>query len=108
MIKSKIQEKQTTINRKLQSGNALPEEIKAVEGEKEALENELQVHRTMAREYLQYYKVQEKCTQQWARICQLEVKSNKTEAEEDELSTLKHFFTLLLSADYQMQKLLPH
>ena len=84
MIKSKIQEKQTTINRKLQSGNALPEEIKAIEGEKEALENELQVHRTVARESFQYYKeVQEKCTQQWARICQLEVKSNKTEAADE-------------------------
>ena len=108
MIKSKIQEKQTAINRKLQSGNAFPEEIKELEGEKETLEDELQEHRTVARESLQYYKeVQEKCSQQWSRICELEVKSNKTEAE-DELSTLKHCFTLLLSADYQMQKLLPH
>ena len=108
-IKSTIHEKQTTINRKLQNGNALPEEIKTIEVEKQALENELQTHRDVARESLQYYKEsEEKCAKQWARICELEVKSSKTEAEKDELSTLKHCFTLLLSADYQMQKLLPY
>ena len=87
----------------------MPEEIKAIEEDKQALENELQTHRDVARESLQYYKeAEEKCTQQWARICELEVKSNKTEAEEDELSTLKHCCMLLSSADYQMQKLLPY
>ena len=61
-MKSKIQEKQTTINRKLQSGSGLPEEIKGIEEEKQTLENELQTHRDVARESLQYYKeVEVKC-----------------------------------------------
>ena len=77
-IRSKIHEKQTTINRKLQGGNALPKEIKT------------------------------KCAKQWVRICELEIKSSKTEAKKDELSTLKHCLMLLLSAEYQMLKLLPY
>lgn len=57
--------------------------------------------------YNNYYKeAEEKCMQQWGRICDLEVNSNKTEAEEDELSTLKCCFTLLLSANYQMLPIL--
>lgn len=97
MIKSQVQEKQTTINRKLQSGN----EIKALEEDKRMLENELQAHRDVARESLQYYsEMKKKCTQQW-EISEIEAKPSKTQA-------LKHCFTLLLSTDFQMQKLLPY
>ena len=96
MIKSKIQEKQTTINRKLQSGNALLEEIKAIEEEKQVLENELQTHRDVARDSLQYYKeAKEKCAQDWAKICELEMKSNKTHSEEDNFllqNTVSHYY----------------
>jgi len=42
----------------------------------------------------------------WERICEIEAKPSKTQALEEELSTLKHCFTLLLSANFQMQKLL--
>lgn len=97
MIKSQVQEKQTTINRKLQSGN----EIKALEEDKWMLENELQAHRDVARQSLQYYsEMKKKCTQQW-EISEIEAKPSKTQA-------LKHCFTLLLSTDFQMQKLLPY
>ena len=56
MIKSTIQEKQTTINRKLQSGNASSDEIEALREEKQSLESKLETHRSVARESLQYYK----------------------------------------------------
>ena len=49
----------------------MPEEIKGIEEEKQALDSELQ---TLPRESLQYYKKGE--TQQWLRICELEALSN--------------------------------
>jgi len=47
------------------------------------------------------------CTTQWKRIAELETKSNLNEDEIDESAGLKSKFDLLLSADYQMSKLVP-
>ena len=48
-----------------------------------------------SRESLQYCsEIKKKCTEQWERICEIEAKPNKTQALEEELSTLKHCFTL--------------
>ena len=69
----------------------------------------LRDHKKVARESLQYYKsMKEKCAKQWQAIVEVEEKSPRTDAEEERLKELKHCYTLLLSADYQMQKLIPH
>jgi len=47
------------------------------------------------------------CTIQWKRIAELEAKSNLNEDEIDESAGLKSKFDLVLSADYQMSKLVP-
>ena len=49
----------------------------------------------------------DKCKQQWEEIKQLEAKSHTAE-EDEQLQTLKNTFTLVLSADYQMNKLIPY
>ena len=47
------------------------------------------------------------CTIQWTRIAELEAKSNLNEDEIDASAGLKSKFDLVLSADYQMSKLVP-
>lgn len=55
-IKASIQEKQSLIIRKLQSGNVDAAEIQELKTEKESLETKLQEHKEMAHQSLQYYK----------------------------------------------------
>ena len=47
-----------------------------------------------------------KCAQQWKEITELE-SAEKSPENYEKLKELKSVFTLLLSADYQMSKLLP-
>ena len=107
-VKATIQ-KQTSINRKLQSGSADATEIAQLEKDKKTLEDKLQKHKDVARESLQYYKdVKTKCCEQWKEITTLDSKSDRSSAEDERLEQLKHCFTLVISADYQMQKLVPY
>ena len=63
----------------------------------------------MAHQSLQYYKeMKDRCCKQWKEIVALEQKSDRSSAEEEKLDQLKHCFTLIISADYQMQKLVPY
>ena len=108
-MKATIQEKQTSINRKLQSGNADATEIAQLEKDKQTLEDIVQEHKDVARESLQYYKeMKEKCCEQWKEITTLDSKCDRSSAEDEQLEQLKHCFTLVISADYQMQKLVPY
>ena len=75
---------------------------------KEGLERSLQEHREKARDSLQYYReMKTKCLQQWKEIVELESSDRSPDADE-KLKQLRNTFTLLLSADYQMSKLLPY
>ena len=89
--------KQTTIDRKSQSGIALPEETKLLmKSNKHWKMNSKLTEMLLKNLCNNYYKEsEEKCAKQRARICELEVKSSKTEAETDELSTPKHFHTIV-------------
>lgn len=94
-IKAVIQEKQTSINRKLQSGNADATEIEQLEDEKKALEDKLQEHNDIARDSLEYYKeMKKKCCEQWKEIAVLESNSDRNSIEDEQLEELKHCFTL--------------
>ena len=107
--KASIKEKQTTINRKLQSGNVDAVEVEELNKEKQSLESNLQEHKDIARESLEYYKeMKEKCCEQWKEITTLESKADRNTTEDEKLEQLKHCFTLTVSADYQMQKLVPY
>ena len=107
--KASMQEKQTTINRKLQSGDVDAAEIQQLESEKESLETKLQEYKEVVCQSLQYYKEMKNwCCEQWKGIIDLEEKSEKSSAKEEKLDQLKHCFTLVISADYQMQKLIPY
>ena len=50
----------------------------------------------------------EKCKSVWKKVAELEQKASLSEADTDHLEALKHQITLVISADYQQAKLLPH
>ena len=76
-----------------------------MEKDKKTLENK---HKDIARESLEYYKeMKERCSEQWREITLLESKAERNTVDNDKLEQLKHCFTLTVSADYQMQKLVP-
>lgn len=106
-VKTEIQACQQKTSRHLQSGSSSAEVIEELKSNKEDLEKSMAEHRTTARESLQYYReMKQKCEQQWKDINQLESTPSSSERDES-LQVLQSTFTLLLSADYQMSKLLP-
>ena len=103
-----INRQQTTLNRIRQTGSCSEENQKAIEEEIERLEDLLKRHRAEATSALKHYhEVIERCQTQWKKIVEFESKAERTESEEQELRGLKEGFILVLSADYQMEKLLP-
>ena len=105
--KADISGKQTSINRLLQSGNADPEEVKTLEDEIASLKQDLECHRQEAQKSHEYYiEVSTRCTTEWNEITALESKPDLTEEEAGRLHCLKNKFNLVVSADYQMGKLI--
>ena len=85
------------------------EEITQLEDNKKAKNALLEDHLDQAKESLKYYReMREKCATQWKEILKLEQLPSLSSVQRDELQHLKNTFTLVLSADYQMNKLLPY
>ena len=55
-----------------------------------------------------YREMKERCSTQWKKIVELEQLPSLSSEQSDELQHLKNTFTLVVSADYQMNKLLPY
>jgi len=107
--KELLRSKQTTLNRICQTGSADENQQKQIENEMSQISAELEVHCEQARKSHDYYKeVTDRCNKDWAAICELESKANKNQQENENLEKLRHNFTVVLSADYQMQKLVPY
>lgn len=102
-----IQAKQQIINRLRLSGSST-DELKQADAEKATIMSELAKHKEEARQSLLMYKTMtEKCQKNWKEIIELEQKS-RSQDEDRKLEELKRTFTLILSADYQMSKLIPN
>ena len=66
------------------------------------------MNRKVARDSLQYYRdMKLKCENQWKDMAELESAASSPERDE-RLKVLQSTFTLLVSVDYQMSKLLPY
>ena len=103
-----IHANQTTLNRIRQSGSASVEEQKKLEDEIEDLERSRNEHRTEAQlSHEDYVALTKRCKDEMVKIKTLEEKLDRSEEEEDELGRLKSRYTLVISADYQMSKLVP-
>ena len=72
-----------------------------------SLSQALEDHRYKAGEANKYYDDATKlCAEEWAEIANLERRSLSPE-ENEHLTTMKRKFSVVLSADYQMSKLVP-
>ena len=100
-LDARVKEKQTILNRLLQSGSASSEDIKDMEKEISAINSEREAHCQNASKSHEHYI---ECT----RKCSRELEQILVSHEEDEGKVLKQNFTLVISADYQMSKLVPH
>lgn len=108
-LNEKIRAEQTTLNRIRQYGAAEEEDQTSIEGRIASLTKELETHKDVAQGSHKYYTdVTKRCKKDWEEIIQLEEKDDRTDEENEQLQTLKHNFTLTLSCDYQMQKLVPY
>ena len=106
-IKHNIESKRMSLTRFMQSGSST-EQTQQLESDIIELEAELQAHREAAMKSHEYYNDSKlQCNTQWKEIQRLKEKE-RTKEEESELMKLQHLFTLVLSADYQMSKLVPY
>ena len=100
--------KQATKRRLHESGSATSSEIEAVETEIEDLDRNLSSHKTEASNARAFYNsMTARCSKEWERIVELSA-TDRTPVQDEELEGAKHNFTLVLSADYQQSKLIPH
>ena len=96
-----IHTQQTTLNRIRQSGSASVEDQLNIEAEIKHLEDSLEKHRTKAKLSHEHYIEQTK-------RCAKAMKMIREASDEEERASLRRRFTLTVSADYQMSKLVPH
>ncbi len=108
--KEAIRAKQTTLNRMREASATDSETMKRLDDEIKVLQQSHERHRTEAAEsHKHYISVTKKCADEWKAITTLESQSpSGTEDQRRQLSAKKHCFTLVLSTDYQMQKLVPY
>ena len=107
--KELLRSKQTTLNRIRQTGSADGDQQSQIESEITQISSDLENHREKARKSHDYYKdITSRCSKDWETIYILESKENRNEQENQMLENLHHNFTAVLSADYQMQKLVPY
>ena len=107
-LKEDISRKEAIVKRLTQSGNATEEELRLNEEAIAALCTESRQHTTDAANAREFYKKTiQKCRESWTDIQRFLSIQSRTPQETAELATLKHTFTLVLSADYQQAKLIP-
>jgi len=81
-MKTKISLQQTSINRKKQSSDALPDDLKHLEDKLSGLKNSLEIHREEAKGAHDYYqKITAQCMEEWKKIFKLVEKPCRTEIE---------------------------
>ena len=108
-LKVEIQRSCTIIRRMRESGNANPSTLRDCEQELLSFESNVLQHKTDAQSARSHYKEAiEKCKTSWKRIEELSNKSELVPEEQEELDRLQHCFSLVLSADFQQSKLVPH
>lgn len=106
-LKEELSRVQAIKNRLQQSGSASENELKHEEVKQQFEEERIQ-HREHANKARDYYKsCKDQCMHQWKQISALSEKNHLTDTKKNELRTLKHCFTLTISADYQQSKLIP-
>ena len=103
-----IHANQTTLNRLKQTGSSSEEELKSLESDIQELQSAREVHKQTAQNSHKYHlDMVKRCSTQWEQIQELQGQSTLSAEEEEQLTRLHNIFTLTLSADFQMSKLIP-
>ena len=107
-LKEEIQRHTAVIQRIRDSGNIVQSQMKQLEKDQAKLNQELKDHKEDAAQARQFFhKMTAKCSDDWATIMELQSKEEMTEEERSRLARLTRNFTLVISCDYQMSKLIP-
>ena len=108
-LKEEVSRQQAILKRLSQSGSAEEQKLKDVEAKIKATEEELHSHKVEANATRDYYnQMIKKCKTEWAEINKLSMEENPSQDTVSKLVVAKHTFTLVLSADFQQSKLIPH
>lgn len=107
-LKEELSRTQAIMNRLQQSGNASEVDIKYYEELKQKFDEDREQHRVHATKSREYYtSLKSKCTKEWKEITKLLNKPHLIDMEKEQLKSLQHCFTMVISADYQQSKLIP-
>ena len=83
--------------------------MESLKEELESLRSSLGEHKTIAlKSHKDHQEMKKRCSDQWKCIDSLEALSSRNEEQTKELEELKKKFTLTISANYQMSKLVPY
>ena len=108
-LKEEVSRQQAVIKRLSQSGSAQEQDMRDVEVKIKATEEELCSHKTDANAARDYYnQMVKKCRKEREEISKLSREQNPSQDTVTKLTVTNHTFTLVLSADFQQSKLIPH
>ena len=108
-LKEEISRCNAILKRLTQAGSSTETDLRSIESQVETAEASLKAHKTEAAEGRDYYnKIQALCASNWENIMKLASVENPNSETISELTEAQHTFTLVLSADYQQSKLIPH
>ena len=108
-LNEKINRHKTILQRLRQSGNSSDAQLRENEVLLDQAKNDLAAHKLRAQKALEHYEFTvEQCEKNWKAILELISNDTLDVAEEKELEKRQASFMLVLSADYQMTKLIPH
>ena len=107
-LKEEISRCNAILKRLTQAGSSTETDLRSIESQVETAEASLKAHKTEAAEGRDYYKTQALCASNWENIMKLASVENPNAETISELTEAQHTFTLVLSADYQQSKLIPH
>ena len=89
-------------------GSSSEEELKSVEHVVQDLQSAQELHKqTALKSHKQHQDIVNRCNTQWKRIQELKSLLTRDTDEQEELTRLCNLFSLPISADYQMSKLVP-
>ena len=82
--------------------------MKRLEGEIKSVQEHLETHHQEAQKSHEYYtEICTRCASEWKEITTLDEKPHLSQ-EAQKLTSLKNKFNVVISADYQMGKLVPY
>ena len=107
-LNEEINRQKTVLQRLRHAGNSSDSQLREHEATLEQAKNDLSEHKLKAQKALEHYRfTTEQCARDWKAIVDLSAKDSLNEDEIAQLERRKASFVLVLSADYQMTKLIP-